>query len=236
MSKVAKLPAHVAIIMDGNGRWARKRNLPRFMGHRAGSKSVRAATEAAAELGIKYLTLYAFSTENWKRPEKEVGFLMGLLNDHLEKELPTMMKNNIRLMTIGDISKLPAAPAAKLEDVKKKTEKNTGLRLVLALNYGGRAEITAAVRKIAAAVKRGKITAQSITEKTISRNLYTKDIPDPDLLIRTSGEMRLSNFLLWQISYAEIYVTDVLWPDFRKKDLAAALEEYSRRERRFGGA
>lgn len=235
MQKNKHIPTHVAIIMDGNGRWAKKRNLPRFLGHKEGSRSVRAITEAAAELGIKYLTLYAFSTENWKRPEKEVGFLMGLLKDHLEKELTTMMKNNVRLMTIGDISKLPAASVKKLEDVKEKTEKNTGLRLVLALNYGGRADIISAVRKIAAEARRGKISVSSISERTISKNLHTKDIPDPDLLIRTSGEMRVSNFLLWQIAYSEIYVTPVLWPDFRKKDLVAALEEYSRRERRFGG-
>jgi undecaprenyl diphosphate synthase len=235
MSKAAKLPVHVAIIMDGNGRWAKKRNLPRFMGHKAGSKSVRAATEAAAELGIKYLTLYAFSTENWKRPEREVGFLMNLLRDHLERELPVMMKNNVRLLSIGDTSRLPKTAAEKLEEAKKITSKNTGLRLVLALNYGGRAEIISAARKIAAEAKRGKLALSSITEKTVSKNLYTRDIPDPDLLIRTSGEMRVSNFLLWQIAYSEIYVTEVLWPDFRKKDLIAALEEYGKRERRFGG-
>ncbi len=235
MSKASKLPVHVAIIMDGNGRWAKKKGLPRFLGHREGAKSVRAVTEAAAGAGIKYLTLYAFSTENWKRPESEVGFLMGLLRDYLEKELPVMMRNNIRLMTIGDISRLPAAARVKLEDVKKKTSRNTGLRLVLALNYGSKAEITGAVKKIAAAAKRGKIALNSITDRTISKNLYTKDIPDPDLLIRTSGEMRISNFLLWQIAYSEIFISPVLWPDFRKKELHAALSEYARRERRFGG-
>jgi undecaprenyl diphosphate synthase len=235
MTKTLKLPVHVAIIMDGNGRWAKKRNLPRIFGHKEGAKSVRAVTEAAAEIGIKYLTLYAFSTENWKRPEKEVGFLMGLLQDHLEKELPTMMKNNVKLLTIGDISRLPLGARKRLEDVKKKTLKNTGLKLVLALNYGSKAEIISAVRKIASQVKKGGISIKSITDRTVSRNLYTKDMPDPDLLIRTSGEMRISNFLLWQIAYAEIYITDVLWPDFRKKELLAALREYSRRERRFGG-
>jgi undecaprenyl diphosphate synthase len=235
MQKIKNIPAHVAIIMDGNGRWAKKRNLPRFMGHREGAGSVRAITEAAAELGIKYLTLYAFSTENWKRPEKEVGFLMGLLNDHLEKELPTMMKNNVRLMTIGDISRLPAASAGKLEDVKKKTAKNTGLRLVLALNYGAKAEITAAVKKIAADVKAGRMALRAISEKIIEKNLYTGGMPDVDLLIRTSGEMRISNFLLWQIAYSEIYITQALWPDFRKKELLEALGEYAKRERRFGG-
>lgn len=235
MSKVNKIPAHIAIIMDGNGRWAKKRNLPRIFGHKEGAKSVRAVTEAAAELGIKYLTLYAFSTENWKRPEKEVGFLMGLLQDHLEKELPTMMKNNIRLLTIGDISRLPVGTRKKLDDVKKKTCKNSGLKLVLALNYGSKAEITSAVRKIAGQVKKGKLPVNLITDKTISKNLYTKDIPDPELLIRTSGELRISNFLLWQIAYSEIYITGVLWPDFRKKELLAALREFYRRERRFGG-
>lgn len=235
MQKIKNIPAHVAIIMDGNGRWAKKRNLPRFMGHREGAGSVRAITEAAAELGIKYLTLYAFSTENWKRPEKEVGFLMGLLNDHLEKELPTMMKNNVRLMTIGDIARLPAASAGKLEDVKKKTAKNTGLRLVLALNYGAKAEITAAVKKIAADVKAGRMALKSISEKIIEKNLYTRGMPDVDLLIRTSGEMRISNFLLWQIAYSEIYITQAFWPDFRKKELLKALGEYAKRERRFGG-
>ena len=235
MNKENKLPLHVAIIMDGNGRWAKKRNLARIFGHREGAKSVRAVTEAAAEAGIKYLTLYAFSTENWKRPEKEVGFLMGLLQDYLVKELSTMMKNNIRLLTIGDISRLPAGVRKMLNDVKKKTSKNIGLKLVLALNYGSKAEITAAVRKIAAAAKRGTLAPGTITDKTITKHLYTKDMPDPDLLIRTSGEMRISNFLLWQIAYAEIYVTRVLWPDFRKKELLAALREYYRRERRFGG-
>lgn len=235
MSKVNKLPVHIAIIMDGNGRWAKKRNLPRIFGHKEGAKSVRAVTEAAAEIGIKYLTLYAFSTENWKRPEKEVEFLMGLLQDHLEKELPIMIKNNIKLLTIGDISRLPLGARKKLDEVKKKTSKNTGLKLILALNYGSKAEITSAVRKIAAQVKKGAISVNSISDKIIAKNLYTKDIPDPELLIRTSGEMRVSNFLLWQIAYSEIYITGVLWPDFRKKELLAALREFYRRERRFGG-
>lgn len=235
MSKALKIPVHVAIIMDGNGRWAKKRNLPRIFGHREGAKSVRAITEAAAEAGIKYLTLYAFSTENWSRPKKEVGFLMGLLKEHLKTELPTMMKNNIRLLTIGDVSGLPGPVRLMIDNAKKKTLKNTGLKLVLALNYGSKAEITAAVKKIAALVKSGKITAGSITDRTVSAEMHTKGMPDPDLLIRTSGEMRVSNFLLWQIAYAEIYVTKVLWPDFRKKEFIAALREYSRRERRFGG-
>ncbi|HRU39358.1 MAG TPA: isoprenyl transferase [Candidatus Goldiibacteriota bacterium] len=233
--KDKKLPVHVAVIMDGNGRWAKKRNLPRIFGHREGAKSVRAVTEAAAEAGIKYLTLYAFSTENWKRPEKEVDFLMGLLENHLKTELPVMMKNNVRLHTIGNILALPERVQKKLKIVKRKTSSNTGLNLVLALNYGARDEITAAVRKIAFNAKKGLINPCKIGHEDISRQLYTADIPDPDLLIRTSGEMRISNFLLWQIAYSELYVTKVLWPDFRKKEFLKALREFSRRERRFGG-
>ncbi len=235
MDKKMKVPAHIAIIMDGNGRWANKRNLPRVLGHKEGAKSVKAITEACAELGVKYLTLYAFSTENWKRPEKEVGFLMDLLSSHLDNEKKTMMKNNVRLLTIGDIDRLPAKVTKKLDSVKKATSKNTGLKLVLALNYGSKREITKAVRDIAAKAKKGRIKISDINEETISGHLYTKGMPDPDLLIRTSGEMRISNFLLWQIAYSEIYVTDVLWPDFRKKELLAALENFSARERRFGG-
>jgi undecaprenyl diphosphate synthase len=221
--------------MDGNGRWAKKRHLPRIFGHREGAKSVRVITETAAELGIKYLTLYSFSTENWKRPRQEVSFLMGLLSEHLEKELKTMMENNVRLLTIGDTGRLPAPVRKKLEETKKATSKNTGLKLVLALNYGAKDEITGAVRKIAAAAKKGLITPAAISPKTIEKYLHTAGMPDPDLLIRTSGEMRISNFLLWQIAYSEIYITKTLWPDFRKKELMKAIREYSARERRFGG-
>jgi len=235
MENDGKLPAHIAIIMDGNGRWAKKRNMPRVFGHKEGAKSVRAIIEAAAELGIKYLTLYAFSTENWKRPEKEVKFLMGMLKESLKNELPTMMKNNVRLLTIGDIRRLPKKLIDKIGEVKKKTSKNTGLKLILALNYGSKDEITKAVRKIAAEAKSGRLPINLISEDTISKHLYTTGIPEPDLMIRTSGEMRISNFLLWQIAYAEIYVTPVLWPDFRKEELIAAIEEYKKRERRFGG-
>ena len=235
MDKNLKIPPHIAIIMDGNGRWAKKRNMPRVFGHKQGAKSVRAVTTACAELGVKYLTLYAFSTENWKRPEQEVGFLMKLLSDYLDKETKTLMKNNVRLMTIGEIDRMNPSLYKKLQDVKKLTSKNTGLKLVLALNYGSKREITKAVKSIAADVKNKKIRVSDINEELFSKRLYTAGIPDPDLLIRTSGEIRVSNFLLWQIAYSEIYVTDVLWPDFGKNNLMLALEEYSSRERRYGG-
>jgi undecaprenyl diphosphate synthase len=229
------LPTHVAIIMDGNGRWAKKRNLPRFLGHKEGANSVRSITEACAGLGIKYLTLYAFSTENWKRSAAEVGFLMGLLDDYLGRELGTMMKNNVRFRAIGDIAGLPEKVREKIFQNEKKTARNTGLTLVLALNYGSKDELTRACRNIAALVKQGKLNPAKITQKTISESLYTKNMPDPDFLIRTSGEMRLSNFLLWQLAYAEFYVTKKLWPDFRKPDLLVALKAYAGRQRRFGG-
>jgi undecaprenyl diphosphate synthase len=235
MTRGEKLPSHIAIIMDGNGRWAKRRNLPRIMGHKEGAKSVRAVTEACAELGIKYLTLYAFSTENWKRQESEVNFLMRLLKDYLVKEKKTMMKNNVRLLAIGNISKLPSEVKKELAAAIKLTSKNTGLKLVLALNYGSRDEITMAAKNIAKKYSAGSIQFSRITENTITEHLYTKGIPDPDLMIRTSGEMRLSNFLLWQLSYAEFYVTDTLWPDFRKPQLIEALETFNKRERRFGG-
>ncbi len=235
MTKKNKLPSHIAVIMDGNGRWAKKRNLPRVWGHREGAKSVREITETCAELGIKYLTLYAFSTENWKRPKKEIDFLMKLLKEYLDKEKETMLKNNIALETIGDISKLPAAVRSKIASVKKAVSKNSGMTLVLALNYGSRKEIINAARKIAKETARGKIKPSEINEKNFKKYLYTNKIPDPDFLIRTSGEMRVSNYLLWQIAYSEIYVTKTLWPDFRKKQLRAALAEYGKRERRYGG-
>ena len=221
--------------MDGNGRWAKQRSLPRIMGHREGAKSVRAITEACAELKVKYLTLYAFSTENWKRPHKEVAFLMNLLSHYLVKEKNTMMKNNIRLLTIGDTSKLPLGVKTELSKTIKLTSKNTGLSLVLALNYGAKDEITKAIKTIAQKCISRKISPSKITEQTIADHLYTKNIPDPDLMIRTSGEMRISNFLVWQLAYAEFYITDILWPDFRKAQLVKAIEEYNNRDRRFGG-
>ncbi|MEI7640187.1 MAG: isoprenyl transferase [bacterium] len=235
MKNYGTVPEHIAIIMDGNGRWAKQRSLPRIMGHREGAKSVRAITEACAELKVKYLTLYAFSTENWKRPHKEVAFLMNLLSHYLVKEKNTMMKNNIRLLTIGDTSKLPLGVKTELSKTIKLTSKNTGLSLVLALNYGAKDEITKAIKTIAKKCISKKISPSKITEQTIADHLYTKNIPDPDLMIRTSGEMRISNFLVWQLAYAEFYITDILWPDFRKAQLVKAIEEYNNRDRRFGG-
>lgn len=229
------LPKHIAIIMDGNGRWAKKRGQPRIFGHRAGIKSVREVVTASAELGIKVLTLYAFSKENWQRPKQEVTILMRLLKEYLDKEEKELMENNIKFISIGQREYLPQAVQERLNHVEEITKNNTGLILNLALNYGGRAEIMDAVRKITALAKENNFQPEELDEKTFARFLYTKDIPDPDLLIRTSGEMRVSNFLLWQISYAEIYVTQKLWPDFGKKDLIAAIKAYQKRERRFGG-
>jgi undecaprenyl diphosphate synthase len=235
MEKILNIPTHIAIIMDGNGRWAKKRNMPRIFGHKQGENSVREITTACAELKVKYLTLYAFSTENWKRPEKEVGFLMKLLSEFLDKETKTMMKNNVRLLTIGATDKMDPVLYKKIQSVIKTTSKNTGLNLILALNYGSRMEITSAVKSIASDVKNKKLKVSEINEGLISQKLFTAGIPDPDMLIRTSGEMRISNFMLWQIAYTEIFVTGVLWPDFGKKSLLLAIKEYSCRERRFGG-
>jgi len=235
MRKISAVPSHIAIIMDGNGRWAKKRGLPRIMGHREGAKSVRVITETCTEIGVKYVTFYAFSTENWKRPADEVKFLMGMLDTYLKQERKTIMKNNIRFNVIGDIKKLPKNVIAKINALKKESSKNTGLTMTLALNYGSRDEITKAVRKIADKVKKGKIKLSEISEEMIGENLYTSDMPDPDLMIRTSGEMRISNYLLWQLAYSELYITPVLWPDFRKRELLTAIEEYNRRDRRFGG-
>ena len=230
----ARLPRHVAIIMDGNGRWARGRGLPRVMGHRSGIKAVRAVVEMAREAGIEVLTLYAFSVENWKRPVDEVSMLMRLLNEYLRRELSTLMKNEIRLNVLGDFQGLPALVQRQLERVMKETAGNQKMTLNLALNYGGRAEIVHAARRIAEQVKAGKLKPSSLNEELFSRFLYTDGQPDPDLLIRTSGEHRISNFLLWQISYAELYLTPKLWPDFGRADFLEALREYQRRKRRFG--
>jgi undecaprenyl diphosphate synthase len=235
VSSVPKnLPRHVAIIMDGNGRWAKQRGLPRIEGHRAGAESVREMVRACGELGIQYLTLYAFSSENWARPKVEVAALMHLLEFYLQQEIPELNKNNVRLAAIGRIHELPQGAQRQLQKGIDALAKNTGLTLVLALSYGGRAEIVDAVRGIAREIKTGQLEVADIDEKCISQHLYTRQIPDPDLLIRTSGELRLSNFLLWQISYAEIYVTDTLWPDFRKDELSKAMEDYGKRQRRFG--
>lgn len=231
---LVSLPAHVAIIMDGNGRWAKQRHLPRVEGHRNGVESVRAVVRAAGEAGIKYLTLYAFSVENWNRPKEEVDTLMRYLARFLKTEIHELNRSNVRLEAIGQIYRLPEFVQDQLQKTRAALAKNNGLTLILALSYGGRTEIVEAVRSIATEVKEGRIEPAEINEKVLAGHLYTRHWPDPDLLIRTSGEMRVSNFLLWQISYAELVVTSTLWPDFRKPQLLEALEEYARRHRRFG--
>jgi undecaprenyl diphosphate synthase len=232
--QIKNLPRHVAIIMDGNGRWARERGLPRIEGHRRGAESVREIVRVSGELGVEYLTLYAFSIENWNRPKTEVSALMRLLEFYLKEEIAELNKSNVRLAAVGRVHELPDSAQKQLEKSIVALKKNTGLTLVLALSYGGRAEIVDAVRSICSEVKSGRLDTADVDEKVISQHLYTRSIPDPDLLIRTSGEMRVSNFLLWQISYAEIYVTETLWPDFRKTAYLKALEDYSGRNRRFG--
>jgi undecaprenyl diphosphate synthase len=231
----AQLPQHVAIIMGGNGRWAKQRHLPRIEGHRQGAESARVIIRTAGDLGINYLTLYAFSAENWNRPKDEVDTLMKYLINYLKSETPDLNKNNVRLEAIGQIYRLPENVQEQLRKSINTLSKNNGLTLVLALSYGGRNEIVEAVRAIAEKVRRGHLEPADITEQTVSQHLWTRSIPDPDLLIRTSGEMRVSNFLLWQISYAEFVITPTLWPDFRKPQFYAALEEYAKRHRRFGG-
>src|SRR5688572_29644517 len=228
------LPTHIAIIMDGNGRWAKERRLPRVEGHRNGVESVRMTVRACGEIGIKYLTLYAFSVENWNRPKDEVDTLMKYLARYLKNEIGELNRNNVRLEVIGQIYRLPEFVQEQLRKTQAALAKNNGLTLILALSYGGRQEIVEGVRAIAAKVKAGKLEPAEINEQVISQNLYTHQYPDPDLLIRTSGELRVSNFLLWQISYAEFVVTPTLWPDFRRAEFFAALEEYTRRHRRFG--
>ena len=232
--KNGRLPKHVAVIMDGNGRWAKSRGLKRIDGHRAGIETVRRIVRLAGETGIGYLTLYTFSSENWNRPPGEIRGLMKLLAETLEKEVPELMEKRVRLKTIGDISILPGRNRKALSDAVQTTSVNDGLTLVLALNYGGRDEILQAMKKIAAKVKGGEIKPGNINFKTIEASLYTAGIPDPDLLIRTSGEYRLSNFLLWQLAYTELWITDVMWPEFSESDFFDALESYGSRERRFG--
>jgi undecaprenyl diphosphate synthase len=232
---LASLPRHVAIIMDGNGRWAKQRHLPRVEGHRMGAESVRAIIRASGELGIKYLTLYAFSVENWNRPKDEVDTLMKYLARYLKTELAELNRNNVQLESIGQIHRLPEFVQEQFKKTQASLAKNNGLTLILALSYGGRTEIVEAVRSIAAKVRKSELDPADITEQVVADHLYTRKWPDPDVLIRTSGEMRVSNFLLWQISYAELVVTPTLWPDFRKPQFFAALEEYNRRHRRFGG-
>ncbi len=229
-----RLPQHIAIIMDGNGRWARKKALNRIKGHVKGVDAVREVITACRELGIKILTLYAFSIENWKRPREEVAALMGLLKDYLGKERDEMIRNNIRLSAIGRIEDLPPDVQAVLRETIRKTERCDGMVLNLALSYGGRSEILHAVREILRDVQQGKIRPEDITFQQFSQRLWTRGIPDPDLLIRTSGEFRVSNFLLWQIAYTELYVTETLWPDFDRDELMKAISDYQARERRFG--
>jgi undecaprenyl diphosphate synthase len=229
-----RLPRHIAIIMDGNGRWATDKGEDRLYGHWHGVESVRDIATGAAELGIEYITLYAFSTENWDRPAYEVNGLMELLIDTIRKEVPTLNKNNIKLHVIGDVSMLPDAARAELNEALQETSANTGLNLIMALSYSSRWEIIEAVKAIANEVKEGKLEVENINQHTIQNYLTTKHFPDPELMVRTSGEYRISNFLLYQLAYAELYFTDTLWPDFRKEDLYKAIVDYQGRERRFG--
>ena len=229
-----KLPQHVAIIMDGNGRWAKKQGLLRAAGHKKGTKGVKQAVEGCAELGVPFLTLYAFSTENWNRPEKEVNTLMNLLVSSLKREIKTLQDNDVALHTIGNINSLPKKAQKELNEVIEKTKSNKRLRVTLALSYGGREEILKSIQEICVKVKNNIISPSEIDESLINNHLYTYDMPDVDLLIRTSGEQRVSNFLLWQIAYAEFYFTSVLWPDFKKEHLHDAIYNYQKRERRFG--
>jgi undecaprenyl diphosphate synthase len=229
-----RLPRHVAVIMDGNGRWAQRRHLPRVAGHSAGTKAARTTIETCARLKIEALTLYAFSVENWRRPKAEIDFLMQLLREYLRKEMPLLQRNNIRMKFLGRTEELPVGVQSDVRDATEKTAGNSGMVLCVALNYGGRAEIVDAVNALLAKGK-GNGLPSTVTEEQLARHMYTDGLPDPDLLIRTSGEMRVSNFLLWQIAYAEIFVTDTLWPDFNRARLLEALVEFQKRERRYGG-
>lgn len=230
-----RIPAHVAIIMDGNGRWAKKRGLPHVAGHNAGMSSLKETVRAASDIGVRHLTVYAFSTENWKRSDDEIKGIFKIMLIYLEKEIRELHKNNVRLNIIGDYSRLPGDVVKKLESAVEYTKNNTGLQLNVALNYGGRNEIVRAMKSIGRMIEEGKADAESITEELVSSMLYTSDIPDPDLIIRTSGEMRLSNFLLWQSAYSEFWFTDVLWPDFSEAELLRAIADFQNRNRRYGG-
>lgn len=234
LQKNGHIPNHIAVIMDGNGRWAKKRALPRVAGHHEGVNSVREIVETCGQLGVKYLTLYTFSTENWNRPKDEVSILMRLLVSSLRDERDRLNKHNVRVTTIGDFASLPQDAQDEFLDAIELTKNNTGLTLILALSYSGRWDITNSVKQIAEQVKKGALKPEEITDAVITQHLATKSIPDPDLLIRTSGELRISNFLLWQLAYSEMYVTDVLWPDFRRNELYDAIESFQSRERRFG--
>ncbi len=232
----ARLPAHIAIIMDGNGRWARRRNLPRVAGHKAGMEPVRTTIETCTRLGIQALTLYAFSAENWKRPRAEVDMLWRLLRLYLARELPDLLRNGIRFTCMGRMDQLPAPVREELENVTERTARNPGMRLNVAINYSGRAELVDAINSLVDEARtEGRLRDLRVDEEAIASRLYTAGLPDPDLLIRTSGEMRISNFLLWQIAYAEFYLTETLWPDFRRADLLDAILDYQKRDRRFGG-
>ena len=230
----ARMPRHVAIIMDGNGRWAKKQGLARMYGHKQGVETVHRITETAAEMGIQYLTLYTFSTENWNRPKEEVDALMTLLVDTIAKETPTLMKNNVRLLTIGDTERLPEGAKRKFEQCMEETSVNTGLRLVIALSYSARWEITNAMQAAVRKAQAGELKAEDVNEELVSSLMTTAGMPDPDLLIRTSGELRISNFLLWQLAYSELYFTDCLWPEFTEEEFCKAIVDYQHRERRFG--
>ena len=230
----ARMPRHVAIIMDGNGRWAKKQGLARMYGHKQGVETVHRITETAAEMGIQYLTLYTFSTENWNRPKEEVDALMTLLVDTIAKETPTLMKNNVRLLTIGDTERLPEGAKRKFEQCMEETSGNTGLRLVIALSYSARWEITNAMQAAVRKAQAGALKAEDVNEELVSLLMTTAGMPDPDLLIRTSGELRISNFLLWQLAYSELYFTDCLWPEFTEEEFCKAIVDYQHRERRFG--
>ena len=230
----ARLPRHIAIIMDGNGRWAKKQGLARMFGHKQGVETVHNITVAATKLGVEFLTLYTFSTENWNRPKEEVDALMTLLVDTIVKETPTLMNNNVRLQTIGDIDRLPEAAKKKFLACIEQTSHNTGLTMVLALSYSARWEITEAMRKAVQAAQAGTVRPEDVNEQTVSSLMTTAQIPDPDLLIRTSGEYRISNFLLWQLAYSELYFTDCLWPEFTEEEFYKAIVDYQKRERRFG--
>ncbi len=232
--KPSNIPNHIAIIMDGNGRWAKSKGKNRLFGHRNGVKAVQKTVEESTRLGVKHLTLYAFSTENWKRPQKEINTLMSLLVSSLKKELNQMLENDIRLNAIGNISKLPLSVQKELNQTIKKTKKNSRMTLTLALNYGGKEELTHAFKEIASKVKNNIISPENVDETIINKHLYTQNLPDVDLLIRTSGEQRISNFLLWKIAYAELYFLDILWPEFNETHLHLAIDNYQNRERRFG--
>ncbi len=234
MNVMGNLPRHIAVIMDGNGRWAQNKGAARIFGHKNAIKAVRDTVEGCAELGIKHLTLFAFSTENWERPKAEVEALMSLLVSTISEELPTLMRNNISLTTIGDIEQLPDSACRRLREAMSATGDNAGLQLILALNYSGRWDLTHAMNRIGEKIANGDLIAADINGDVIANHLATKGIPGPELLIRTSGEQRISNFFLWQAAYTELYFTHVLWPDFRKQDLLSALEDYQKRERRFG--